>query len=63
MADVGETCEWKEDEDDIWQCSNCTMAWVFDDGDPKENNVNYCPQCGRKIANIIPYVEETEEDG
>ncbi len=40
----------KDEYDNIYyECSNCGMDWVFDDGTPKENEYNYCPHCGLKI--------------
>ena len=45
--------EWKEVEDfdcDIhYQCSVCGEEWYFIDGTPKDNNANFCPQCGAKM--------------
>jgi len=46
-----ETCEMTSiDEDmEIWQCSECDSLWTLNDGTPKENGMEYCPKCGRKI--------------
>lgn len=56
-----EMCEWEEDADGIWSCSNCTIAWCFNDQGPKENSVNYCPKCGKGIIKFSPYEEEQNE--
>ena len=46
--------EWKEtdmgwDGDTAWVCSVCGEPWTLIDGTPKENNMNYCPNCGAKM--------------
>lgn len=37
------------EEDDSYICSVCGNIWMFIDGTPKENNANYCPNCGAKM--------------
>ncbi len=32
-----------------WKCDNCNDVWVFLENGPKENNYNYCPNCGAEI--------------
>ena len=52
--------------DGYWECQKCELTWVFTDGDPSENEMVYCPKCGRKIMECVDYVEpwdEDEEDG
>ncbi len=34
------------DYDDTYECSVCGHGWVFVEGTPKENDANYCPNCG-----------------
>lgn len=34
------------DYDDTYECSACGHGWVFVEGTPKENDANYCPNCG-----------------
>ena len=45
--------EWIEVEDDYdniyWECSNCEDAFVLEVGTPKDNNYNFCPNCGAKM--------------
>lgn len=44
----GETV-WNVDEDGIWTCENCGVQWTFDVGGLEENDVEYCPLCGKRI--------------
>ena len=37
------------DYDDTYECSVCGHGWVFVEGTPKENDANYCPNCGAKM--------------
>jgi predicted nucleic acid-binding Zn ribbon protein len=32
--------------DEYYECSVCKDAFVLMEGTPKENNYNYCPNCG-----------------
>ena len=35
---------------DYYDCGKCGLAWqIPNDYTLKENNVNYCPKCGRYI--------------
>lgn len=45
--------EWILDDDDAntWQCPDCDLLWQLTTGRPLENNMNYCPQCGKKMNN------------
>ena len=38
--------EWGE----YWTCQECKMEWVLETGTPEENEMQYCPKCGRKIV-------------
>ena len=55
-----EVCTWEEDDGGMWSCSKCEMAFNFNDGGPNDNDVHYCPQCGREIANVSSYGEDGE---
>lgn len=56
-----ETCPWQEDEDGIWTGA-CSITWQFLDEDtPAQNDMTYCPKCG-KTLHAIPYQEPTDED-
>lgn len=54
------TCTYKQTEIDYnsWRCSNCKCEWCFDEGNPKDNNTNFCPECGARIENFIELKEE-----
>ena len=48
-------CVWREGKDHaFWYCSECGLAWTLDDL-PSEENINFCPQCGKKIIRGIPF--------
>jgi len=42
--------EWKTvdgyDGDEYYECSNCGEPWFLSAGTPKDNNMNFCPNCG-----------------
>src|SRR5665648_954627 len=52
-----ETCEWEEDDSGTWSCSKCEASWEFNNGDPNDNDMYYCPKCGRKIIKVSGYEE------
>ena len=33
-------------EEGTWECSNCGLLWMLNDGTPEENNMNFCTYCG-----------------
>lgn len=45
--------EWIEVEDyngDVhYKCDRCGEEWTFPYGTPKENNANFCPNCGARM--------------
>ena len=45
------TCLWTKihDEYNLWQ-GNCGFEFFFETYQPYENNFNFCPKCGKKIA-------------
>lgn len=52
-------CKWYLEDYNFsqWE-SDCGLSWYMsNDETPKENEMNYCPKCGRKL------VEEVEENG
>ena len=55
-----ETCEWVESEEGVWDTS-CEETFVFEEGDPEENNSRYCCYCGKPIK-AVPFVYPTEEE-
>jgi DNA-directed RNA polymerase subunit RPC12/RpoP len=52
LNDAAKPCEWsvydEYDSPDTY-AGTCGVMWTFDEGDPKDNEVNFCPKCGRKI--------------
>lgn len=51
-----DVCHWKltDDESSLWE-SDCDLVWSFPDGGfPEENEMNYCPKCGRKLEQLPP---------
>lgn len=44
------TCNWASDPNGFWR-TQCGGSWAFtNDGDPRENNMKFCHNCGREIA-------------
>ena len=43
------------DGDPIYVCSVCGETWNLEAGTPKENNMNFCPNCG---ADMRPMGDE-----
>lgn len=38
-----------EYDDDTYECSQCGEPWTLIEGTPKENNMNFCPNCGAEM--------------
>jgi len=45
------TCRWHYKYECEWEYyeGECGATWYFTEGDPNENNMNYCPNCGKKL--------------
>ena len=43
------TCEWAHNEDDGFWDTECGQSWLFDDGGPKENHMNFCHCCSKPL--------------
>ena len=63
------TCKYTENkydtwsDDTAWSCNKCDGAWYFQGGvTPQENEMYYCPKCGRKIVEYIPLRLDIDED-
>ena len=56
-------CVWTCDDDvhmpDTWD-GECGAKWSFIDGGPKDNEMNYCPQCGGKVVVAAPKPEDVK---
>lgn len=39
--------QWTDfDYDNSYYCTACGEIWTLNDGNPQENNMNFCPNCG-----------------
>ena len=38
--------------DTYYDCSACGESWTTIEGDPWDNGMNYCPQCGAKMDEV-----------
>lgn len=47
-----DTCNWEFDDIACYYHGNCGIDWCFTDGTLKDNEVNYCPKCGRKVIEV-----------
>ena len=54
-ASKEETCEYILELDDFntWKCSKCGLLWHLAADTPIENEMYYCPKCGRKIIQEV----------
>ncbi len=54
------SCLWTEDGDGMWE-TTCHNAFVFMTDGPKENEMKFCPDCGRVLEENTQ-TEETPDD-
>jgi hypothetical protein len=48
-----------DDETNTWECSKCRHWWSLNNGSPFDNNMRFCPFCGKIIWEIEkPTIEE-----
>lgn len=49
--EIEKTCTYDlwDEESNTYKCSNCEELWTLNSDSPKENNMNYCPNCGLRI--------------
>ena len=47
-----EECKWTHDQQDDKWGGECGAAWWLCEGTPSENNMNYCPKCGKKLEEV-----------
>lgn len=41
-----------DEENNVFQCSNCKEEFVLISGSPKDNGYEYCPYCGAKMDEV-----------
>ena len=41
-----------DEEANVYTCSLCGEDWQLNAGNPEDNNMNYCPNCGAKMRNV-----------
>lgn len=46
---IGPFCVWMHDQDFDFFDTDCGEAFQFIDGSPKDNGLNFCCYCGRKL--------------
>lgn len=53
------TCMWRLAAFDTepWE-SDCGLAWTLNDGGPVENDMEFCPRCGKRLQVQPPKGEE-----
>ena len=44
------------DDEVKFECSECGVDWVLDEGTPFDNEMYYCPRCGAKMSEFIEYL-------
>ncbi len=42
------SCAWREDEDGVWGTS-CGQRFELNEGTPAENDMRFCPYCGKPL--------------
>jgi len=55
-------CRWTTDDNadyNTWH-GECGCEWDLDDGIPEENGMKYCPDCGRRLVQVISQSLEKE---
>jgi len=49
MSDAA-LCNWIYDEDDDSWEGDCGIKFTLYQGEPKDNEMHYCPKCGSKLV-------------
>ena len=64
-----ETCNWRNNKGTgLWEChyggdytSDCGLEWNMSNKDsPSENEMHFCPKCGKKLVEVQPPSEVKE---
>lgn len=55
------TCTWKtvDEDNNVWG-GECGSDWMLDEGTPEENDMKFCPNCGRPLVQVIRSLGEEE---
>lgn len=65
-----ETCNWRNNKGTgLWEChyggdytSDCGLEWNMSNKDsPNENEMHFCPKCGKKLVEVQP-PSEVQDD-
>jgi regulator of replication initiation timing len=48
-ANAGHICEWTYDSDGYWE-GTCGIAWALESEGPTENDMHFCPKCGKRLV-------------
>lgn len=43
-----DVCVWSVDVDGVWR-GKCGICWSCEFETPKDNGMNYCPMCGKRL--------------
>lgn len=57
------TCDWRIENETLpeyWDTA-CGEAFVFNEGDPRDNGMKFCPYCGREL--LVRVIAETTREG
>jgi hypothetical protein len=61
-AKMGTKCTWRQDDEGNWFAdAPCIGSGVFDLGGPVDNDMHFCPTCGRPLE-AVPYKNEEVDD-
>lgn len=63
-VEKAEFCMWEKDTEDYYGCwnSGCGVFWTMMEDGPFENQMTYCPTCGKPIAVLKAYNSEENKN-
>lgn len=53
-------CVWTKDEWDIWWTTECNGFFELNDGTPEDNDMRFCPFCGKSLVSKL--CKEVDEE-
>ena len=56
-----QSCAWREDEDGAWDTS-CGQRFELNEGTPAENDMRFCPYCGKPLEQHRYELPEQSEE-